>query len=302
MKTDCALADCIPGLPAFDDITLDAPDNESFAAVLRKVRLQGPGRRHQRCISPSRYSPTVAMPGQSGDLFADHSASTVAEEAQHRTVVYDTILNWADFDQWLERLHKAPLTAIDTGDRFRWTRCAPKSSASLSACSRRSRLHPHCATKARCARATAAGLKCSPASNPGWKTPSTPSWASTPSTTAMCLPTTALRYAGYVPRPCCKAVTLEVHRPPTQRNQPGQAPSGRSGIRYEDLCGKGRPDQLRPGDIERPRHYSCEGLRTRPWTCTWCCGRASGRRPARHLPAGDRQQRNAVQDPGATAC
>ncbi|MFX5157824.1 hypothetical protein ABTC76_20670, partial [Acinetobacter baumannii] len=54
------------------------------------------------------------MPGQSGDLFADHSASTVAEEAQHRTVVYNTILNWADFDQWLERLHKAPLTAIDT--------------------------------------------------------------------------------------------------------------------------------------------------------------------------------------------
>src|SRR3989344_1396451 len=64
--------------------------------------------------TPAATAPTVAMPGQSGDLFADHSASTVAEEAQHRTVVYDTILNWADFDQWLERLHKTPLAAIDT--------------------------------------------------------------------------------------------------------------------------------------------------------------------------------------------
>ncbi len=115
MKTDCALADYIPGLPAFDDITLDAPDNEGLLPFYEKVRLQGPGCRHRGARLPLPLTaPTVAMPGQSGDLFADHSASNVAEEAQHRTVVYDTILNWADFDQWLERLHKAPLTAIDT--------------------------------------------------------------------------------------------------------------------------------------------------------------------------------------------
>ncbi len=48
------------------------------------------------------------MPGESGDLFADHSASPVAEAAQHRPVVYDTILNWTDFDHWLQRLHKRP--------------------------------------------------------------------------------------------------------------------------------------------------------------------------------------------------
>ncbi len=57
MKTDCALADYIPGLPAFDDITLDAPDNEGLLPVLRTVRLQGPGRCHQRCIGSGRYSP-----------------------------------------------------------------------------------------------------------------------------------------------------------------------------------------------------------------------------------------------------
>jgi DNA polymerase-1 len=43
------------------------------------------------------------MPGESGDLFGlfDHSASPVAEAAQHRTVVYDTILNWDRLRPWL---------------------------------------------------------------------------------------------------------------------------------------------------------------------------------------------------------
>lgn len=117
MKTDCALADYIPGLPAFDDITLDAPDNAGLLPFYEKYGFKGLAsaiKGATGAASPAAPAPTVAMPGQSGDLFADHSASTVAEEAQHRTVVYDTILNWADFDQWLERLHKAPLTAIDT--------------------------------------------------------------------------------------------------------------------------------------------------------------------------------------------
>ncbi|WP_010463580.1 DNA polymerase I [Acidovorax radicis] len=114
MKTDCALADYIPGLPAFDDITLDAPDNAGLLPFYEKYGFKGLASAIKGAAAPATAAPTVAMPGQSGDLFADHSASTVAEEAQHRTVVYDTILNWADFDQWLERLHKAPLAAIDT--------------------------------------------------------------------------------------------------------------------------------------------------------------------------------------------
>ncbi|CAN7451797.1 DNA polymerase I [Acidovorax delafieldii] len=114
MKTDCALADYIPGLPAFDDITLDTPDNAGLLPFYEKYGFKGLASAIKGAVALATTAPTVAMPGQSGDLFADHSASTVAEEAQHRTVVYDTILNWADFDQWLERLHKAPLAAIDT--------------------------------------------------------------------------------------------------------------------------------------------------------------------------------------------
>ena len=114
MKADCALADHIPGLPAFDDITLDAPDNAGLLPFYEKYGFKGLASAIKGAAVPAATAPTVAMPGQSGDLFADHSASTVAEEAQHRTVVYDTVLNWADFDQWLQRLLKAELVAFDT--------------------------------------------------------------------------------------------------------------------------------------------------------------------------------------------
>ncbi|MFN3439007.1 MAG: DNA polymerase I [Acidovorax sp.] len=114
MKTDCALADYIPGLPAFDEITLDAADSVGLLPFYEKYGFKGLASAIKGAAAPAATAPPVAMPGQSGDLFADHSASTVAEEAQQRSVVYDTILNWADFDQWLERLHKASLTAIDT--------------------------------------------------------------------------------------------------------------------------------------------------------------------------------------------
>src|SRR5574343_1440202 len=114
MKTDCALAEYIPGLPAFDDITLDAPDNAVLLPFYEEFGFKGLAAAIKGASAPAATAPTVAMPGQSGDLFADHSASTVAEEAQHRTVVYDTVLNWADFDQWLQRLLKAELVAFDT--------------------------------------------------------------------------------------------------------------------------------------------------------------------------------------------
>ena len=113
MKTDCALADHIPGLPAFDDITLDAPDNAGLLPFYEKYGFKGLASAIKNGAAPAA-APTVAMPGQSGDLFSDHSASPVAEAAQHRTVVYDTILNWTDFDQWMQRLQQAELVAIDT--------------------------------------------------------------------------------------------------------------------------------------------------------------------------------------------
>ena len=115
IKTDCDLVEHVLGLPALDAVAIGEPQADGLRAFYEKYGFKGLARAlGGGDASATAPTPTVAMPGQSGDLFADHSASNVAQEAQHRTVVYDTILNWADFDHWLERLLKAPLVALDT--------------------------------------------------------------------------------------------------------------------------------------------------------------------------------------------
>ena len=115
IKTDCDLVEHVLGLPALDAVAIGEPQADGLRAFYEKYGFKGLARAlGGGDASATAPTPIAAMPGQSGDLFADHSASNVAQEAQHRTVVYDTILNWADFDHWLERLLKAPLVALDT--------------------------------------------------------------------------------------------------------------------------------------------------------------------------------------------
>ena len=114
IKTDCDLAAHVPGLPAIDSIAVGAEQTGALADFYQKYGFKGLARALGSDAPAAAPAPVVAMPGESGDLFADHSASPVAEAAQHRTVVYDTILNWTDFDHWLQRLMKAELVALDT--------------------------------------------------------------------------------------------------------------------------------------------------------------------------------------------
>jgi len=111
IKTDCDLNGWVPGMPALDAICMGQPQVAPLQVFCETYGFKGLARALGEAAAPA---PVVAMPGESGDLFADHSASPVAEAAQHRTVVYDTILNWADFDRWRERLLTAELVALDT--------------------------------------------------------------------------------------------------------------------------------------------------------------------------------------------
>ncbi|UGQ47107.1 DNA polymerase I [Massilia endophytica] len=54
--------------------------------------------------APTGAAAPAAAPGETGDMFAAGPA----------TVSYDTVLTEAQLDAWIERIHQAPLTAIDT--------------------------------------------------------------------------------------------------------------------------------------------------------------------------------------------
>ena len=128
MKTDCALADYIPGLPAFDDITLDEPDNAQllpfyeqygFKGLARALAGAGAGTAAAQAPAaktPSDKASKPAAASPQSDMFDmdDAAATEVAVVAQQRDVVYTTILTEAQFQLWLAKIHAAALTAIDT--------------------------------------------------------------------------------------------------------------------------------------------------------------------------------------------
>lgn len=121
MKTDCDLAEHVPGLPAFDDITLDEPDAAGLMPFYEQYGFKGLART-LGVPAPEASAPAAAAkakaapPSPQGDMFdADDAAATeVAVAAQQRDVVYTTILTEAQLDQWLGKIQAATLTAIDT--------------------------------------------------------------------------------------------------------------------------------------------------------------------------------------------
>lgn len=130
MKTDCELTDYIPGLPALDDITLDAPDNAQLLPFYEQYGFKGLARAiagaasaasaavDEPAAAPSKAEkaakPAPASP--QGDMFDmdDAAATEVAVVAQQRDVVYTTILTEEQFHSWLAKINAADLTAIDT--------------------------------------------------------------------------------------------------------------------------------------------------------------------------------------------
>ena len=113
MKTNCDLSAYVPGLPALDDITLDAPDTEGLRPFYEKYGFKGLAR---ALGAPASEAPEAAPASAQGGLFdADDAAATeVAVAAQQREVVYTTILTEEQFQLWLAKIHAAALTAIDT--------------------------------------------------------------------------------------------------------------------------------------------------------------------------------------------
>ncbi|MBV7543701.1 DNA polymerase I [Acidovorax sp. sic0104] len=111
IKTDCDLAGHVDGLPAMDAIAMKQEEAVALRDFYQKFGFKGLA----RALEPSApANTTAALPGASGDLFASPEATFVAEAAQGREVAYETILTWSDFDRWLAKLQVAELAAIDT--------------------------------------------------------------------------------------------------------------------------------------------------------------------------------------------
>ncbi len=254
VKTDCDLAQWVDGLPALDAITIGAQDMDGLRQFYETYGFKGLVRSLTEAAKPGTKSAKAA-----GENATDASQSADAPPAAARTttVSYETILEWAALDSWLERLRGAELAAVDT------------ETTSLDAM-----------------RAEIVGVSFSIKPGEAAYVPVAHNYPGAPEQLprdevlarlkpwlqdAACrklgqhvkydrhvFANHGIEVQGYVHDTMLQSYVLEVHRPHGLASL-AERHLGRSGISFEDLCGKGVHqigfDQV---DIERASEYSCE--------------------------------------------
>jgi DNA polymerase-1 len=139
VKLDCDLTGYVPEWPSLDALAFKSPDlpglldfytRFGFKSARAEVeKLLGGGQAAPVSAAKLSKPPKAAKPSATGDLFGDAAdqpadldagdasaegstapASTLSQVETH----YDTILDWAAFDQWLARINAAELVAFDT--------------------------------------------------------------------------------------------------------------------------------------------------------------------------------------------
>ncbi|MBF5003209.1 DNA polymerase I [Diaphorobacter caeni] len=261
MKTDCELEDYVAGLPALDAITLGEPDGAQLLPFYEKYGFKGLARALgavDKPASSTKQAKQAADDGQN-DLFSTEDAITteIAVQAQHRDVVYETLLTEAELDRWIAKIDAARLTAIDTETTSLDEQQARIVGISFS-------VEP----------GTAAYV---PVAHDG---PDAPEQLALDLVLARLKPwledeskkklgqhikydrhvfaNEGIDVRGYQHDTMLESYVLEVHKPHGLSSLADRH-TGRSGITYEDLCGKGAKQiPFSQVPVEKAAAYSCE--------------------------------------------
>ncbi len=133
IKIDCDLNGWMPGLPAIDSIAVGAMNTGALALFYEKYGFKGLVRSLGAAANPLEAAGSAMAVGSATrsadgadprsatrerDLFDEPEASSGRDDTfatkPVSTLRYDTILTWEAFDDWLAKLQAADLVAIDT--------------------------------------------------------------------------------------------------------------------------------------------------------------------------------------------
>jgi DNA polymerase I len=250
IKTDCDLAGHIDGLPAMDSVALSPENTGALADFYLKYGFKGLAASLGKKATAS--APSAASPAMD-DLFAD-VAPAVSKVSDKK---YDTILSWQAFDIWHEKIKAAPLTALDTETTSIHEMQAQIVGISFSITPGEAAYIPLAHTY-----------------------PDAPDQLPLSEVLAKLKPwledakyqklgqhvkydrhvfaNHGVEVQGYVHDTMLQSYVLEVHKPHNLTSL-AERHVGRSGISYEDLCGKGAHQiSFAQVDVVKASEYSCE--------------------------------------------
>ena len=127
IKKDCDLADYVTGLPALDSLALGDQQADGLKQFYEKfgfkglVKQLGPDASEvEAAAAPTRKPARAAAPTPHAPGLFDESAPAEPQpsNASHvdapSALDYETILSWEAFDRWLAKIEAADLVALDT--------------------------------------------------------------------------------------------------------------------------------------------------------------------------------------------
>ena len=255
IRTDCDLNEYVPELPSLETIRLAQPNEADLLAFYEKYGFKGLVRSRGAAAPESAASKSSAKVAfvPNDDLFAEPEPVVTVTGDKH----YETILTWAQFDTWLPRLEAAECVAIDT------------ETTSLDAM-----------------RADLVGISWSvkpgeaaylPLRHEGPDAPvqlpllevlaKLKAWLENPLKLKVgqhikydrhVFANQGIEVRGYAHDTMLQSYVLEVHKPHSLTSL-ALRHVGRTGLTYEDMCGKGvHQISFAQVDVEKASEYSCE--------------------------------------------
>ncbi len=266
IKKDCELTAYIDGLPALDAIAMGAQETDAlkdfyekygFKGLVKQIGIEttppemigGPEGRHA--------SPKANAVNDSPGLFDEPSLLDTPIKERVTNLKYDTIFSWEMFDRWMEKLAAADLAAIDTETTSLDEMLAQIVGISFSVTPGEAAYipltHDYPDAPAQLPRdEVLAKLK------PWLENPAKAKLGQHVKYDRHVFANHGIEVQGYAHDTMLQSYVLEVHKPHGLASL-AERHVGRSGINYEDLCGKGAHQiKFNQVDVAKAAEYSCE--------------------------------------------
>jgi DNA polymerase-1 len=264
IKTDCDLNGWVPDMPSLEAIRIGQPQTEPLRAFYETYGFKGLAKALGGGEAPSAPPrPAGEKAGGKGtpthDLFSEPAdpAGEVPAEPRTSGLAYDTILTWEAFNTWLAKVEAAELVAVDTETTSLDEMVAQIVGISFSVTPGEAAYIPlmHAgpdAPEQLPLEEVLAKLK------PWLENPAKHKLGQHIKYDRHVFANHGIEVQGYVHDTMLQSYVLEVHKPHGLSSL-AERHLGRSGISYEDLCGKGAHQiPFAQVDVAKAAEYSCE--------------------------------------------
>ncbi|RZI66052.1 MAG: DNA polymerase I [Variovorax sp.] len=266
IRTDCDLSEHIVGLPALDGIAIGPQqvdalkvfyENYGFKSLVRTLEAHAvpPELIEENNRSKKKGGASDAGPGLFDEPAVGHLGDEAAEKASN--LAYDTVTTWEMFDAWLAKIEAAELVAIDTEttslDEMRAEIVGLSFSVTPGEAAYVPLAHNYPDAPEQLPREEVlARLK------PWLENGAKKKLGQHIKYDRHVLANHGIEVQGYAHDTMLQSYVLEVHKPHGLASL-AERHLGRSGIDYEDLCGKGAKQiSFSQVAIDKAAEYSCE--------------------------------------------